>query len=273
MKTPSHYIRVWFGRRFITLVEIVGFTTSAILGVGVAYTLWKHEEVLAYGWAKPQPLSAYVTVQKEAVPIEWLVAPGDDVFAGTPILHIVTTPGASQRLRAQRQLAQAQASLEAAGTPDAAAALAYTNQAADALSSIVPEDTVLAPGKGGVMPLVSVEANDTIPAGTTVAVVYDLSALTCDLTLEVKKANKIEIGQLARLTLPGIEEPLEGKVVSADLTDEGGTASLRFENLSEEVRTLLYDNLFVNDVPFAMLRAEIVVGHQMLFVKLFGRGA
>ena len=58
-------IRTWINKRFIIIIEIVGYLVSAILGVVAIYCLITYEDVYAYANGTLKPISKSLrTAQK-----------------------------------------------------------------------------------------------------------------------------------------------------------------------------------------------------------------
>jgi hypothetical protein len=265
-------LRLWINRRFIHIVQVLGYTVSAIMGIGAIYCLVTHEDVLAYGNGSLTPLSESLAVAEECVVYDWLIESGGDVTAGTPVARIVTDSQSAQRLRAARYLARARESLDQAGE-GSGGALRSINVALDDLDVVPPTQTLQSPMRGVVVTHQDANGTAVLAPETSLATTYDLEVLLFTAVLEATKAKHVAAGQVVRVTLDGVEEALEGRVVGEPEARDGGTIQIRFEQVPEAVQRVIRELLIAETASFPEVRATIVVGRRSLFGKLFGRSA
>lgn len=272
MKRIVRTLNLWVNRRFIYIVEVLGYAASAIMAVGAIYCFVTYEDVLAHANGALAPLSRSLAVAEEYVVYDWLIESGENVEAGAPIARVVTDTQSLQRLRASRHLAKARACLDQAGE-DSDRALRFVNDALDGLDVVPPTQTMQTPIRGTVILQQDSDGTARLARGTSLATTYDLEILLCTAELEASKAKKVKEGQVARVTLDEVEEPVVGRVVGEPEAKEGGTIQFRFEQVPPEVQHVFRDTLTVEPASFSEVRVEIVVGRRSLFVKLFGRSS
>lgn len=261
-------IRTWINKRFIIIIEIVGYLVSAILGVVAIYCLITYEDVYAYANGTLKPISKSLMTDQKCVIYNWTVSTGDIVQTGKPVANIVTDKIRFNRLLASRQLTDVIKSLNMAGI-SSAIEINKLQSMQDNLGQR-PElmQVIYSPGKG----IISV-SNKTgvIKTGDTLATIYDLSTLVSDAILEASKADKVTKKQVVRLTLPELERVIIGQVVDEPETEEGGTIRIQFNEIPNEIQNYFNVLATKQSVLFPKVRASIVVGRRSLFSKFFGR--
>jgi len=270
MKSVSETLKMWINRRFIYIVEVLGYTASAIMAAGAIYCLVTYEDVPAHANGSLAPLSKSLTVAEECVVYDWLIDSRGDADAGAPVVRVVTDGQSAQRLCARRYLARAGACLEQAGE-SADTALRFVHDALEDLDATPCTQTVSAPIRGTVIAHHDSNGTSVLRPETPLGTMYDLEVILGTAVLEASKATKVKEGQETRVTLLGMDEPLVGRVVGQPEARDGGTVQLRFEQVPAGAQRLFREMFEVEPPSFPEVRAEIVVGRRSLFVKLFGR--
>lgn len=273
MKPVVSRLKWWMNARFVLLIEIAGYTLSVIVGAGAIYSMFAQIEILAHANGEIHPVFATVSTDKDAVVVDFAVPSGEAVSAGQPVCRVVTEPEARRRLLAQRQLTVVIFSLERDREATSAKALAEAKAALNSLPPVGEPETLPAPAPGIVKQLVNAETTETIWANTPLAAIYDMDTFALEGIVEPNGAVRVAEGQTARMTLPGIPALVVGKVLSKTALPAGVSVVLRFEHVSPQVTEMFRQLLFGGGTttPIPPVRADIVVGHQSLFVNMFGR--
>lgn len=270
MKSIAEKIVLWINKRFIFLVEVAGYGISLILGLGAIYSLFTYDDVYAHANGSLIPTSESLTITQKCVIYNWAIESGDKVEEGTPVARIVTDETSFQRLLATQHLANAIISLNQAGNSSVRELNILRNVLED-IDEIPPIQTIHSPGRGIIIVSMESELHEELVPGRTLATVYNLNSLLCAAVLESEKTDKVEEGQVVRLTVPELEETIVGQVVGQPEHKDGETIQFQFDKVSNNVQQFFRDLVISEPISFPEVRASVVVGRRSLFAKLFGR--
>ena len=263
----------WFAKRFVVISEIIGYTISIAVGIGVVYSLFVRVEVTARVEGDLHPARTEAAARTDALLIDYMVSTGQEVKQGQPILHAALDDASQRRVQTRRRLEAAVALLEAHPDGDAPAALEETRRAIGALPPPETGEIIPSPTDGLFKELVEPGQEELTPAGKPLAFVYDMSQLRFDGPLGASATDqKAAEGQTARTTMPGIPAPILGRVEAVNTSATPKTVSIRFDGISPEVRDYFYARVFGQEQPSSSsAHADLVVGYQSLFKQIFGR--
>jgi len=263
--------RQWLSHRFVFVCEVLGYAIIAVVGIGIVYGLLARVEVVASATGPVEPPTVDVVAESECLVTECLVVRGAAVEKGTPIARVVEDPEAQRVTQASVKLHEALALLEQ-GSKSESQAVAQVRGALSELT--VPEAiTLTAPAAGRLKQEHNTGPGTPCPSGGVIARLYDLSQLTMQGTVESRSAEKVVVGNLCRLTLPEGAEVPEGTVEAVKKEGKTAKVTLRWKEVPLAVQDLYAAALF-GDGKGAVIesaRADIVVGHESLFRRTFGR--
>jgi biotin carboxyl carrier protein len=179
-------LQKWFSRRFVVISEILGYTLSAIVGLGVLYTVFVDTEVLARVQGEIQPSSVAMKADTEVLLFEYIVKSGDSVKQGQPVLRVVADQASQQRIHARRLLETAVAALEIGSGADSSASLEAARHALAVLPTGKDQvETLTSPSDGFFFVPTESGQGDAISKGKNLALIYDLTQLSMDLSRSV----------------------------------------------------------------------------------------
>ncbi len=261
-------LRQWFLKRFIVISEIIGYALSAAVGLGILYSVFVEVEILTKVKGELRPSCMEIKEGADALFIEYLAASGEHVAKGQPILRVSVDDASKRSILLRHQLEEAVASLESDSSGESQASLEDARRALAALPPAEEKvETLAAPCGGFFQPLAGVRENDVVPAGSALARVYDMSVLRLD---SVQGDARIADGQEARAVIPGMQERLVGQV--SVIMAPSNHVSISFQDAPQAAREIMFASLFgKSEEKLDAVEAEVVVGHQSLFKKMFGR--
>jgi len=270
MKNIKKTIKLWINNRFIIIIEVIGYSVSAILGMAAIYCIVTYENMNAYANGILVPSSTSINVNQEYLIYDWVVNPGDLVESETPIAKIVTDKTAFQRLIASSYLSEAIKSLKDTEIP--------LNQNLETLKTQynkirgLPEIKNISSEKRGIISIPNnIKKNTVLNPETDLAITYDLNTLFCSAELEASNSGKVTEGQTVTIILPETEQEIIGLVNKDPDAKEGGTVKLIFSNIPENAKQYFKELLSSDSSSFPKVRATIIVGRRSLFAKFFGR--
>jgi hypothetical protein len=261
-------------KRFVVISEILGYTLSAAVGLGVLYSVFVEVEILARVKGELRPSCMEIKVDADVLLIEYLAASGEDVAKGQPVLRVVVDEASRRRMLVRHRLEATVAALESDSSGESQAALEDARRALAVLPPVEEKvETLTTPCDGVFRQLADIRENNVVPAGKALALVYDMSELLLDISPGASLVDsRVADGQEARATIPEAQERLIGHVVTATITDTSNGFSIRFQGVPQADRDHMFTLLFgENKGVLGSVDAEVVVGHQSLFRKTFGR--
>lgn len=264
----------WLSKRFVVLSEIIGYTLSAAIGLGVLYSVFVEVEVVARVKGELRPSCTEIKAESDTLFVEYLAASHGNVRKGQPVLRVVTDAAARRRILVRRQLEATVAALASDPTGESRAALEDTRRALATLPPVEGKtETLTAPCDGVFQQMPDMGKDGVIPAGKALALVYTMSELLLDASPEASAMDsRIADGQEARMTIPGTQERLAGRVILADGAAASKGVTIQYDDVPETVRGRVSTLWFGKDrEALKTVEAEVVVGHQSLFRKTFGR--
>lgn len=265
----------WLQSRFVQLTEIVGYSMSAVVGIGVVYSLYVQVEVIARVNGELRPLSAEVKADGDAIPIEYLVASGDEVVEGQPVMKVAIDEESRRRLKARRWVEAAVAVL-ASGSSSGDSSALESARATLALMPQVDEAVILAaPATGMFWQEVDATQAPVVPRGEALACLYDMRDLVFEAPLGSQPTvTRVAEGQDTRgtVSISGQQQKLVGRVLDVVGVETKKNVSIRFVDVPQVVRDAVFRPLYgENNEKLEPVSVEIVVGHQSLFKQVFGR--
>ena len=266
--------RQWFSKRFVVISEILGYTLSAAVGLGVLYSAFLEVEILARVKGELRPSCMEMKVDADALPLEYLAASGEGVAKGQPVLRVAADEASRRRMLVRCQLETTVATLESDSSHESQVAIEDARRALAALPPVDEKvETLTAPCDGVFRQLADIRKNDVVPSGKTLALVCDMSELLLEISQDASPVDsRVADGQMARASIPALQESLVGHVATSTVADTSGGFSIKFQDVPQAVRDYLFTGLFGEGKGLPnSVDAEIVVGHQSLFRKAFGR--
>ncbi len=269
MKSIRTAVAFWFNKRFVRLIEIVGYLVVIITGLGLLYSCLVHVELKGQVQGTLRPFRMEVTCDTEALLVSYTVSSGSIVEEGEEICRVVTDPSRIARARAHVQLNDVMDSLDDASEDDLIRAREALEKMRDDVLYAPTTESLRAPGAGRVQLIDTVGPGPVFDSGVPLANILQLDRLVLDGTVLPNQAEKVDVGQPARARLDiGGGVTLEGQV--AERPEEGNSVSIKFaqvpSRLIEHLETLPD---YPTSIPFR--NAEIVVGRKSLFLYLFAR--
>jgi len=266
--------RSWLTKRFVFLSEVLGYSLSGAIFVGLIVTLFIRVDVTAHATAELQPTCHDVTHPGDFLIVEYLVANGATVIADQPIARVLLDPAAQQRSLARRQVLESVSLLENGGSAESAAALKELKRA---LVNLPPTEDCepIVSSWGGILRLVEEPGGaGVLPGGTALALVCDLKTLEMRAQIgESEGGDAIAVGQRTRVLIESLDVVMMGEV--AEVHRDEHDIGIRVE--FSEIPPIVLDH-FVNAIvsdPTSdplVLQVNIIVGSRSLFMEMFGRG-
>lgn len=265
--------RRWVEQHFVVVAEVIGYAVTVVLVSFLAYTLFVSVEITVTGTGTLRPVCTDVTVDVEALPVEFLVSSGQEIAAGQAVCRVVLDPRTQRRLMALERLDAASALLDL--DPDVPrATLENIRNLAAALPTADGKATLDASESGWVKWSVDADTLDPVPPGEPLARIYDLTWLVVEATVPAAKTNRvIEPGMSVRVKLEDFPGPVVGTVVTVtDGEDDQRNVTARFEAIPEAWQEHFHALVFDEGADeFPPVTVEVVVGHRSLFREIFGR--
>ena len=256
-------VRYWFNKRFVRLIEIVGYLVVTIIAGAVLYSCMTQIEIKAPASGTLQPFRVDVTCNADGVFVSYSVPAGAAVEEGDEVCRVVTEPQSVARARAHIGLNETIDSLKTAHQPELVRARGILEELRDEIVYAPATEPLRAPATGRVQLIDAMTPGTVFSRGDPLATVRQFDRFIMDGTIAGNNADKVESGQTARVTID-----IDGSVTLAgNVTErgEGNAVSLEFGDIPSDVRAR-FQTLGERSVG-----AEIVVGKQSPFLYLFAR--
>ena len=269
MKSLRSTVIYWFTKRFVRLIETVGYVVVVIIGLSVLYTCFMQVEITSPASGTIRPFHVDITCDADGVVVSISVSSGDRVHEGDEVCRVVTDPESVRRAQVYIGLNDVIDSLKAADQPDLKRARDGLEKVRDQIVSTPVTKSLKAPATGRLQLIGNIKPGTLFKSGEPIARVLQFNRLVMDGALGGNNADKVEVGQTARLTLDiGKGAVLVGRVTAKP---EGENAVLlEFADVPPGVMNH-FGNLTETEKPVPPPGAEIIVGKQSLFSYLFTR--
>ena len=266
--------RSWLTKRFVFLSEVLGYSLSGAIFVGLIVTLFIKVDVTVPAMAELQPTCRDVTHPGDFLIVEYLAANGATVTVDQPIARVLLDPDAQQQTLARRRVLESVSLLENGGSAESAAASKELNRALANLPPIKDFESIVS-SWGGILKLEEAPGRaGVIPGGTALALVCDLKTLEMRTQIgNSKGGDAIVNGQRTRVVIETLDSIMMGEVAEVLRGDDNTGVRLEFSDIPPIVQDHFADAI-VSDSPSdpLVLQANIVVDSRSLFMEMFGRG-
>lgn len=256
-------------RRFVTLMEALGYLMCAAIGLGFVASLWHMVDVAVVCEGTIAAPATALSAPADGVVSEWLVEPGQRVRPGDRVCVLDTSKAASARGRARQGLKEALDALESDPANQSVAAQVQT-----LLNGLAPSSetqTLTAPAAGVWVPSAPASRAELLRQGEVLARIVDTTALELTGTA-VGRTGALAVGNPATAVTQWSARPLAGHVSKFDPAGSG-KVTIRFEGLPEAVSEAYRNALQAShlEIPEEACKAKVIVGQETLFKSLFGR--
>jgi hypothetical protein len=266
--------RSWLTKKFVLLSEVLGYSLSGAIFVGLIVTLFIRVDITVHATAELRPTCHDVTRPEDFLIVEYLVADGATVIADQPIARVLLDPAAQQRTVARRQVLESVSLLENGGSAESAAALKELKRALANLPQIEDCESIVTPWSGVLRHEEVPWRAGTIPGGTALALVCDLKTLEMQAQIGGSEGgDAIAVGQPAGIVIERLNAVMMGEVAEVHRDDHDTGIRIEFTEIPAIVEDHFAD-VIVNDPSSdpIVLQANIIVGSRSLFMEMFGRG-
>jgi hypothetical protein len=253
----------------VRLIEIVGYLVVIVAALALLYSCLVHVElkVQVHGTLRPFPIE--IACGTKGVLVSYSISSGAVVDVGDEICRVVTDPSYIARAQAHVELNDVIDVLSTAPEQELIRAREVLEKMRDEVLYAPTTETLRAPAAGRVQLSDAVSPGTIFEPDVSLANILRLDRLVMEGTILPNQAEKIEVGQAARVRLDvGRGVMLEGQV--AWCPEEGNSVSIEF---AEVPSRLVHDLERLPDYPTSIpfRNAEVVVGRKSLFLYLFAR--
>lgn len=265
-------LKRWFLNNFVLICEVVGYILSlSVIGFALV-SMFIRVEVLQPVSGVLQPVRVAVATPAESGVLEFLVKRGAEVSTGTALCRVVSGDAQVSAALSARSLAMAADRLgasESAARAELEGTLAALRKRLDGGGGV---RTIAAPAAGVFIPTPEGEAVEPVAAGVAVANIVTPGEAELSGPLPAQKAARVEVGAPAHAKVPGIKAGLGGRVASVAPDGDSRQITVRFAPIPADLGSrLLAGALDAGQEAEASVSAQVVVGSQSLFSKLFSR--
>ncbi len=266
--------RSWLTRRFVFLSEVLGYSLSGAIFVGLIVTLFIRVDITVRATAELQPTCHDVTHPEDFLIVEYLAENGASVIANQPIARVLLDPVAQQRSLARRQLLDSVSLLEDNEADGSAAALIELKRALANLPPIEDSKSIITSWSGVLRHEGAPWQSRVMSGGTPLALVCDFQTLEMRARIgESDGGDDIAVGQRTRVVIESLDALMVGEVAEVHRNEPYNDIRLEFSEIPSIVQGHFFE-AFVGDPngdPL-VLQADIIVGSRSLFMEMFGRG-
>jgi multidrug resistance efflux pump len=269
MKSARSRLKYWINKRFIFLIEFVGYIVVACIAVTVATSWFWQVERKTYATGSIMPFQLNVTSEEDCVIVLFKVASGDHVNKGDDLCLIAVAPEARLRAQAHAGLNSVISSLEPSQDTGLQRAREDLERVRDQVVGSPDTQPLRAPVSGLIRAPVDIKPGELVTSGKPIVQVLQLDRLVLQGVPDQRDADKIKVGQTARVTVTAAQPfDIEGTVL--EKPSGKSAVILLFEPIPDQLKTAFKEALRTGKSP-SSARAEIVVGKQKLLSKLFAR--
>jgi hypothetical protein len=265
-------LKRWFLNNFVLICEVVGYILSlSVIGFAVV-SAFIRVEILQPVTGALEAARVPVASPAASSVLEFLANRGEEVATGTAVCRIVVGDELASTTLSARSLAIAAGHLgerDGSERAEVARTLAALRSRLEAGGAVKP---LPAPSAGVFVPTAAGAAVASVAAGEALAHIVDPATAVLSGTVPLDKADRVSTGAAARLTPPGGKGVLAGRVVGVVKTDSNARVGLSFSAISPALAEELRSKAVAGGADAGpSMTAQVVVGSQSLFSKLFSR--